>query len=169
MGVPFEGRGSRMDAWIDTIRSVWNGTLPERPQGGFYPNPTEMVCRPVPVEPIPILVGGMSRAALRRAGRFGDGWLALQSLDALDDNALRAAIDTIREHADEAGRDREAVRITLQITASTGQAAYLAEWMPRLRVAGVHEVIVDVDWDGGSDPREDLERLRAAASPGGTT
>ena len=163
MGVSFTDRGRRMDAWIETIRAVWDGALPERPQGGFYPNPTEMVCRPVPVEPIPILVGGMGRAALRRAGRLGDGWLALQALDALDDEVLRAAVATIRDHADDAGRRPGAIRITLQVTASTGRAADLAVWIPRLRAAGVHEVIIDVDWEGGDDPREELERLRAAA------
>jgi alkanesulfonate monooxygenase SsuD/methylene tetrahydromethanopterin reductase-like flavin-dependent oxidoreductase (luciferase family) len=33
--------------------------------------------RPAPAVPIPIIVGGRSDAALRRAGRLGDGWLAL--------------------------------------------------------------------------------------------
>ena len=32
---------------------------------------------PVPTEPIPIVVGGRSAAAIRRAGRFGDGWFGI--------------------------------------------------------------------------------------------
>jgi probable F420-dependent oxidoreductase len=159
VGVPFSERGRRLDAWMEVVRAVWSGGLPERDPGAFYPNPTEMVCRPVPVAPIPLLVGGLSPAALRRAGTVGDGWLALQPATELDPPALRRSIDEIHRHAEAAGRDPEGIRVTMQITGSAGRASEIAPMLPRLRSAGVEEVIVDVPWGDGDGPAVTYEVL----------
>jgi alkanesulfonate monooxygenase SsuD/methylene tetrahydromethanopterin reductase-like flavin-dependent oxidoreductase (luciferase family) len=37
----------------------------------------EAAILPVPAEPVPIIVGGRSDAAIKRAGRHGDGWLGI--------------------------------------------------------------------------------------------
>lgn len=163
VGVSFAERGKRLDAWIDVVRAVWTGTLPIRDEAGFYPNATEMICRPVPIAPVPILVGGLSAAALRRAGHLGDGWVALQSVDDLDAEVLRDATKRIGVHAGDAGRDVSAVRVVLQITGSTGRAGEIAGRLPELRAAGVHEIIVDVGWDGKHGPEATLAALRAVS------
>jgi alkanesulfonate monooxygenase SsuD/methylene tetrahydromethanopterin reductase-like flavin-dependent oxidoreductase (luciferase family) len=56
--------------------------------------------RPVPEQPIPLVVGGRSRAALRRAGRLGDGWLGIWTSAA----HCAEAIATVEEQAADAGR-----------------------------------------------------------------
>ena len=160
--VPFSDRGKRLDAWIEVVRDAWSGKLPMRDPDDFYPNPIEMICAPVPAAPVPILVGGMTPAALRRAGRIGDGWVALQAVDKLDPPSLGSAIKSIQKHAREAGRDDSMVRVTLQITNSAGHADDIADHLSDLMAVGVQEIIVDVRWDAEDDPRKVHDTLRAA-------
>ena len=63
LGIPFAQRGARTDAALRAIRACWaeEGGLRARPAGA-------------PGHAIPLLVGGNSRAALRRAAELGDGW-----------------------------------------------------------------------------------------------
>lgn len=161
--VPFTDRGKRLDAWINIAREVWSGTLSVRDSDDFYPISREMICQPVPTEPIPVLIGGLSQAALRRAGRLGDGWVGLQAVDNIDPAGLAASISLISSHARAVGRDASQVRIVLQITGSAGRAAEIAEWIPQLVAVGVQEIIVDVDWDDPKQPKRTFETLRLAS------
>ena len=162
VGIPFSERGARLDAWIDVVRQVWSGTVEVREPGQLYPNPTEMISRPRPSSPVPILVGGLSPAALRRAGRHGDGWVALSSVDDLDHASFEEPISSIHEHARAADRDESAMRVILQITGSAGRAEEIAGRLGRLTRAGVNEVIVDVSWNDDNDPKKVVEVLRNA-------
>jgi probable F420-dependent oxidoreductase len=75
LGQPFARRGARMDEQIDVLRALWRGGMVEH-HGEFYDfGRVEMA--PVPPEPVPILVGGHSDVALRRAARIGDGWMGV--------------------------------------------------------------------------------------------
>jgi len=73
LGVPWEGRGRRTDEYIDAMRAVWTGEV-----GSFRGDHVAFdgaVLRPAPVHgTVPIIVGGDSPAAMRRAARRGDGW-----------------------------------------------------------------------------------------------
>ncbi|MGH0037408.1 MAG: LLM class F420-dependent oxidoreductase [Myxococcota bacterium] len=73
LGVPFERRGRRFDECIEVLRKLWAGGLVEHhgEHVGFPP----IQMSPAPAEPVPILIGGVSGPALRRAARLGDGWL----------------------------------------------------------------------------------------------
>ena len=73
MGVPWKGRGKRMDEAIDIVRGLTSGGYFEY-HGEVFDLPAVKMA-PAPTEPIPILVGGHSDAALRRAARRGDGWM----------------------------------------------------------------------------------------------
>jgi probable F420-dependent oxidoreductase len=74
MEQPFEARGKRMDEMIALLRSLWSGGWVEH-RGKFYDfDALEM--SPVPTEPVPIWVGGLSDPALRRAATIGDGWIS---------------------------------------------------------------------------------------------
>lgn len=92
MGVPFAGRGARMDECIDIIKGLTSGEYFEY-HGEYYDIPkTKMT--PAPAEPIPILVGGHSDAALRRAARC-DGWMHGGG-DAADLDRMIARITQLR-------------------------------------------------------------------------
>jgi probable F420-dependent oxidoreductase len=69
----WKGRGKRLDEMIEIIRGLEGGEYFSY-RGEFYDIPSIKMC-PAPSEPVPILVGGHSDAALRRAARLGDGWM----------------------------------------------------------------------------------------------
>jgi probable F420-dependent oxidoreductase len=98
MGVPFEHRGARMDECIDIVRGLTAGGYFEF-HGKFY-DIAPIKINPVPSEPLPILIGGHSEPALRRAAQRGDGWMHAggdgTELDRLLDrlNVLRAEYGT---------------------------------------------------------------------------
>jgi probable F420-dependent oxidoreductase len=73
LGVPWERRGKRMDECMDILRGLTSGEYFGY-QGEFYDIEPLKQC-PAPTEPIPLLVGGHSDAALRRAVVKGDGWM----------------------------------------------------------------------------------------------
>lgn len=156
LGAPFEGRGGRLAEWIRIARECWTG-IPSARESRHYSLPADILCLPVPAHPIPLLVGGHSPAALRRAGRLGDGWLAQQSADELDPAALKEAVATISE----AAPDRPRPRVVLRIVASLGRAELIAARLPDLARAGVDEVIVDAPLDAEGAARE-LSVLREA-------
>jgi alkanesulfonate monooxygenase SsuD/methylene tetrahydromethanopterin reductase-like flavin-dependent oxidoreductase (luciferase family) len=66
---------------------------------------------PKPVQPggVPIHIGGHSEAAARRAGRVGDGFQPL----GLSPEDLAVRLDQVRASADEAGRDPDAIELSL--------------------------------------------------------
>ena len=72
LGQDWRDRGRRTDQAIATLRGCWRLDAAELPDGtrvGIAPAPTQGGT-------LPILIGGHSRAAMRRAARAGDGWYA---------------------------------------------------------------------------------------------
>jgi probable F420-dependent oxidoreductase len=152
LGVDFETRGARLVQGIATLRDAWSGRLPN-----------DILSVPTPVHDVPILVGGHSKPALRRAGSIGDGWLGQQSLDAIDFAEIGRARAAIGEAAADAGRDAERLEIVLRIVDSAGRSDEVAANLAALAAAGVDEIIVDVDWTHG-DPAADIERMTSAVA-----
>jgi probable F420-dependent oxidoreductase len=162
LAVPFESRGARLEEWIELLRECWTGT-PQPRQSSHYTLPSGVLCLPTPVHDIPILVGGHSGPALRRAGALGDGWLGQQSLDRLDPAEISTARAAVEAAARAAGRDPERMQVVLRIVDAAGRSDELAPQLAQLAKAGVDEVIVDVDW-GAGDPTGEHERLRSAVA-----
>jgi len=71
-GTEWKTRGARLDEMIAIIRGLTNGGYFAYP-GKHYDIPSIKIC-PTPAQPIPILIGGHSDAALKRAAR-NDGWM----------------------------------------------------------------------------------------------
>ena len=72
LGVPWKGRGKRMDEMIEVMRALWTGQMVEYHGEVFDLPPIQM--SPGPPEPVPIYFGGLSEPAMRRAARTGQGW-----------------------------------------------------------------------------------------------
>jgi probable F420-dependent oxidoreductase len=157
LGVPFEDRGRRTDEWLALLRDCWTGR-PAATSGGLYELPAGVLCFPTPVRRPPLLVGGMSPAAFRRAAA-ADGWLALQPAGLLDLEPLAAGVAAVREAADEPMR----LRFVLRITLSSGLTDEVAALLPELDGLGFNDVIVDVDWDQPDGTARAAEVLLAAA------
>lgn len=105
-GVPMRERGSRTDEAIAALRVLFA----ERPASfaGRHYAFRDVAIEPPPVQAggPPILVGGRSEAARRRAGRLGDGWLPYL----ISPRSLAAGIEDVRAHASGAGRDPDELR-----------------------------------------------------------
>ncbi|MER6944652.1 TIGR03619 family F420-dependent LLM class oxidoreductase [Nonomuraea sp. NPDC000554] len=72
----FDGRGARLDEAIEVVRRLWSEPVVAH-SGRFYSFP-EVAFEPKPVQHrLPILAGGESPAALRRAARLCDGWISM--------------------------------------------------------------------------------------------
>jgi alkanesulfonate monooxygenase SsuD/methylene tetrahydromethanopterin reductase-like flavin-dependent oxidoreductase (luciferase family) len=98
-GVDPRTRGRRMNESLEIVRALAEGK-PVSSDGEFFPLRDAQIL-PAPSSPIPITVGGRSDAAVRRAGRFGDGWLGIW----VSPQRYRAVVDQVAEHAVSAGRD----------------------------------------------------------------
>ena len=77
IGLDFASRGRRVDEAIDVCKRLW--TEPEVAYDGEFFRFDAVAFEPKPVQQPwpPILVGGESPAALRRAARAGDGWIGM--------------------------------------------------------------------------------------------
>lgn len=73
MGQDFGNRGKRLNEMIPALRELWRGGWVSW-SGTYYQVP-EMMIEPHPPGPVPILCGGESQAALRRAAKLCDGWV----------------------------------------------------------------------------------------------
>ena len=73
-GVPFKERGRRTDEAIQIMRRCWSES--EVTYEGEFWTLDRITVLPQPVQqPLPLWIGGNSEAAMRRAGRLGDGWI----------------------------------------------------------------------------------------------
>ena len=102
LGEDFRTRGARMDEAIRLLRACWGD--PQVDFEGRHYRVTAMGMEPKPPQGrrLPIWIGGMSEPAWRRVGQLGDGWLAGGITDA---DSARRALDSIRRHAEAAGRE----------------------------------------------------------------
>ena len=85
-GQDFHTRGKRLDDMIPALRALWQGGWVEY-HGPYYDVPACQM-NPSPSQPIPIIGGGDSPAAIRRASTLCDGWVNTGA--ALPDEALLA-------------------------------------------------------------------------------
>ncbi len=162
LGAEFATRGRRLDEAIDVMRRLWAG-LAEPYQGEFYSLPAGLECLPRPAreEGIPILVGGMTAPAMRRAAELGDGWLALSHLEDADPAQLGAALERVRElRPSGMGPLRAVARVVGEIPVAEAGAA--AELAGELAAAGFDEVAIDPPWPDADAVTAVLERVGEA-------
>lgn len=129
-GAEWKNRGRRMDEMIEIVRGLLAGGFYEF-HGRHYDIPSIKMC-PVPAAPVPVLIGGHSDAALRRAARLGDGWMHGGGEEDL--NVLLARLAELRR---EAGTDRKPFEIHV-----ISFDAYTLDGVKRLEDQGVTDVIV---------------------------
>jgi alkanesulfonate monooxygenase SsuD/methylene tetrahydromethanopterin reductase-like flavin-dependent oxidoreductase (luciferase family) len=99
-GVPFRERGRRTDEAIRIMRLCWSEA--EVTFAGEFWRLDRISVLPKPVQqPMPLWIGGNSEAAMRRAGRLGDGWIP----SFITPEQLRVGVEKTQAFAAEAGRE----------------------------------------------------------------
>jgi probable F420-dependent oxidoreductase len=107
MGASKRRRGDRAEEFIAMLRTLWGDEVAEY-GGEFYRlSPGRMEPKPVQRPYPPILLGGTAPAALERAGRVADGWIAGS---AADPKGIGEAVAAVKAAAAGAGRDPESLR-----------------------------------------------------------
>ena len=150
----FHNRGRRVVEQIQLLRRLFaepvvdfKGRWHSVPQAGL---------NPLPVQEIPIWLGGMADAVLRRVARYGDGWFP--QFRPGGENA-RPMLEKLRGWVREAGRDMSEIGIEGRFTASGTPDEWrtaLDEW----RAIGATHVSVNTMGLGLASPREHIEMIR---------
>lgn len=117
MGVPFGERGAYTDESIRIMKTLWSDDNPQH-AGRFF-RFSDMAFSPRPVRPegIPLLIGGVSLAAIRRAARHGDGWHPT----AMPPEDLAQGIRYLGEQAAQAGRDPASIPVSVSVPLQGGR------------------------------------------------
>jgi probable F420-dependent oxidoreductase len=106
LGIPFERRGARVDEYIEAMRALWDQD--DASYEGAFVSFKGMSCNPKPTQGrVPVLVGGHSKAAIRRAGRLGDGFFPATGAT-LD---VAEVIEAMHQEARAAGRDPASIKV----------------------------------------------------------
>jgi probable F420-dependent oxidoreductase len=110
-GTEFASRGRRADEQLAVLRALWDGQTGGVSHHGEFFEFDNVVCNPKPVlrGHLPIHIGGHSKAAARRAGRFGDGFQPLGVAGV----RLAELLTLMRDEATAAGRDPAEIELTL--------------------------------------------------------
>jgi probable F420-dependent oxidoreductase len=152
-------RGARTEEFLAVLRTLWADEISSF-SGEFYTVPAgRQDPRPVQKPGPPVLLGGMSRPAMERAGRIAAGWITSSRADLAK---ISEAVSVIGEAASAAGRDPGAVRIICRgvvmagaevkgpdgdrrlLSGSYAQIRDDAAWLGE---QGVTELFYDLNWD----------------------
>ncbi len=162
LGSDFSTRGAYADESIEIMRELWTSDDPQHSGkffdfGGFKFSP-----KPAQKPGVPILIGGMSRAAMRRCARLGDGWHP--NSGSIEDLAARA--QTLREMWRRQDRDPDDMQLVVRCELDVldtdsdnpaapmvGTPAQLVKAISDYESLGVSEIVLAIS-------SGDLDRIR---------
>ena len=152
VGIDFASRAARTREYVRALRVLWSEDEP-RFSGRFASfGPLKFEPKPVQKPHPPIVFGGESAAALKRAAALGDGWYGVGHTP----GSAAAQVERLRVLRGEAGR----ATAPFEVTVSHGGGELTADDVARYAEAGVHRV-VSLPWRRGRDADEGLQRLAA--------
>jgi len=110
LGVPHKKRARMADEALVAMRACWESDTPEFAGETYSFSGLHFSPRPHAGRRLPVLVGGASSAALRRAARFGDGWIG----DDLTFEELEASLGQLSRELGETGRKLQDVEVAMR-------------------------------------------------------
>ena len=150
LGVPFERRGARFADYVEAMRKVWSGETVEHRSD--FVQWTNFKSYPVPVQnPLPLVIGGSKKNALRRVARYGQGWYA----PAATVDQVAGMLPALDEACAAEGRKRSDIEITTMYIPAMEPPA---ETIPRYRDLGIGRLVIPLQ-ALGDNPMEAVERL----------
>jgi probable F420-dependent oxidoreductase len=122
----FHNRGRRSEEQVEVMQALW--AEPHVTYRGAYHTIEDAGINPRPAAGrVPIWFGGHADVTLRRVAKWGDGWMPMSYAPS---HEAKAAFDTMRAYAREAGRDPATIGIDTRVTAGLGDEA---EWRDTVR------------------------------------
>ncbi len=135
VGMSFTNRVSRTREWVAMLKTLWaeetpyfQGRYHSFPPIGFHPKPVQ---QPHP----PLLCGGESEPALRRAAELGDGWIGVRH----SPDSVKPLLEQLQQYTEEANRNFAQLDITVGLDAGVQPDL---DTIKRFEDAGVHRLVV---------------------------
>lgn len=117
LGVDHNQRNELMDEYIKAAKAAWTGEEFSFDGSGYSARGCRMQPRPAQRPHPPLLIGGNSKRAIRRAVELGDGWYPFFTPAGLNNTARTAAMTSdedlingihyLREYSEKIGREKE--------------------------------------------------------------
>lgn len=158
VGVPFGERRARYEEALEILRKAWSGE--ELEHDGQFVQTGRVRLGKEPVK-VPLILGGNTDPAMRRAARLADGWFS-SGTPSMDD--AKEMVARLRGHLEAAGR-RDPFQITVRMGGADGDVA------DRYRAEGFEEILVWIDsvWPREGSLTQKEAALAAAADRLGVT
>jgi probable F420-dependent oxidoreductase len=131
LGIPFADRGARTDDYLAAMRAIW--TQPNPAYHGFFVSFEGVQAHPQ--RHIPIVVGGESPPAYRRAVESATGWYGFH----LNPNATAQALADLRQAREHSARPQELGELEISVTPAE---PLTLEEVKQFADLGVHRLIV---------------------------
>lgn len=147
-GISMERRGARAEEFVRALHTLFDDEVSSF-DGSFYTIPPS---RMAPKSRPALLLGGAAEPALRRAGRLADGWMSMSSTDL---TKISTQIATVRNAAEQAGKDPATIRAVVRGVINPGPTTDkpLAGSYDKIRqdtawlaTQGVTELFYDLNW-----------------------
>jgi probable F420-dependent oxidoreductase len=157
IGAPFEQRGAVTDEAITVLKSLWTMEKPAH-QGKFF-SFADIDAQPRPLQKPypPIVVGGMSRHAIRRAVRHGNGWFGFFT----DFETTKRRLEWIDSYIADGERVAEAGKLEISVTPPVSLSR---EVIQRYEELGVDRLIPWFDAPTLDDALRFVDKLHALVS-----
>lgn len=157
LGIPWERRGARNDEYIEAMRALWAG--PHAEYHGDFVNFKPATCSPRPVNgDIPVIVGGDSEAAVRRAARIADGYFPGEG----DADRLAGLITRVKQATEDAGRNPAKLEINAMFGTQFADPEAGVEQMDSL---GVDRIMVPAFFFAGDGGLDRMEKFAETVMP----
>lgn len=173
LGVDFERRNEIMDEYLKAMKAAWGADEFTFQGTGYQALGNRILPRPIQRPHPPLLIGGNSRRAIRRAAELGDGWNPFFTSAAVsatartaamaDEMDLKSGIAYLREHCGKVGRQRppEIVLGAVNQPNEAWNAAALLEKIGTLRELGITTVGATIDGRSRAEWCDNAERYGA--------
>jgi probable F420-dependent oxidoreductase len=173
LGVDFDRRNEIMDEYMKAMKAAWTADEFTFEGTGYQALGNRILPRPVQKPHPPLLVGGNSRRAIRRAAELGDGWnpfmntatvsASTRTAQMSDEMDIAEGIKYLHEHCDKIGRAArpEIVLGAVNHPGDTWNAEALLERIGKLRELGVTTVSSTIDGKTRAEWLQNAERYSA--------
>lgn len=159
LGVDHNQRNELMDEYIKAAKAAWTGEEFSFDGSGYSARGCRMQPRPVQHPHPPLLIGGNSKRAIRRAAELGDGWYPFFTPAGLNNTARTAAMTSdedlingihyLREYSEEIGREK-ASEVFLGSIRRPGEelnAQLILDKLGRYRELGITGAVTHIEGD----------------------
>jgi len=150
VGADFHRRGALVRESVRAMKALWTEEEPSFRGRTWSFGPVRFEPKPVQKPHPPILVGGESEAALRRAAAVGDGWYGVRHTP----ESVVPQVARLRAELAAAGR----AGASFEVTVSTSAAALDHDALRRFEDAGVDRVVA-LPWTRAREAEESVRRF----------